>query len=411
MKVPEPNAPHYMASTLAAPARSKSAKESASSALSASGDPVARPGSLVPAEGLDPSPSASGAPSSGGRTGLERMPSAGDEKAVGVTVERTGSAVPANLTSGTDTKAQRVPVTGPRVNGTGSEGAGAAGGPLIFVRTAGERPAAWNPTARFIGAQSVHSILETRAPTSTTADVAPVMALPETPIPGMAIPAIVTQGDPDTHYADSAHMTADVSPKPQRALPDLESAGRAADGFALFLLDERASTSRRAPGLEPALRPSPTVTALPQPASPRRESLPAALSAAAPLPAIALTDDAHEPAGSLAVLPEDVAYGAITAMSVSAHPLADWMTDLDDALRGRWIYPPDLRALGVEGTVEVSFNVLPNGRITDVGVTRADADPALVFAALASLPPSVTAPPPGWGRLGIRYTYRYRAGG
>ncbi len=272
----------------------------------------------------------------------------------------------------------------------------AAGGPLRFVRTGGTTAATTSRGARYIGTSAETAAIEMRAPTSTAPDHVYQVAT--------ATPTLQAPSPTDPPPAPSPH----AAPPAPAALPPLAWTGRAPDGFALVLDEEALAPSKRA-------KPTPDDT--PAPAQTVAKTSAVALSPDAfwtPQP-LALTpenptNDAHDPAGDLAVLPEDVAVGAITALTVSAHPLAAWMDGLDQQLRDRWTYPPEQRALGVEGTVELRFDVLPNGRTANVAVTRSDAAPELVFAALASVPTAVEPPPPGWGRLAISYTYRYRGG-
>ncbi len=183
-------------------------------------------------------------------------------------------------------------------------------------------------------------------------------------------------------------------------LPDLQSDGPAPDGFVLSLLEESeedapkrtrgiVNDARQTEKVEPSQSPT---TAVDRSASEEAAFL-----------------DAFDPTGALTVLPDEVERGVVTAISVSAHPLASWMGGIDDALRERWQYPAELRALGVDGTVELKFTVLPSGRVVDVRVVAATGPAELTFAAMGSVPTSVPPPPAGWGRLDIHYTFRYRA--
>lgn len=243
---------------------------------------------------------------------------------------------------------------------------------LTFVRTDGDAAAAWDPTAHLIGTSSLHAAVMSRSLTNVTPIKTPA-----------ARPAV--QGAPD--QAPSAQSGAEVA-----HLAPLRSDGPAPDGFVLALLDD----TPRAP---------------PRTASARAE--PAEAEAAATDPEAVEPDelpltDVPDPMATVSVVPEDIPEGAVTRLSVSGHPLAAWMNGVDEALRRGWDYPLEARALGVHGTVEVRFIVLPSGRVTDVTVTMADAPPELVNAATGSIPARVK--PPG-EELEIRYTFRYRLAG
>ena len=244
--------------------------------------------------------------------------------------------------------------------------------PLTFIRTAGDASGAWDPMARFIGTAQLVAPFTSRAPTSVT----PLDShLPRAPSPS---------------DASASSACAGVAP-----LAPLRSDGPAFDGFVLTLFDdepEKPSSYRPAtPGERKA-----TADASPrEPVEPSKEPDEPMLTP-------------PDPDATVSVLPDTVLEGAVTAFSVSGHPLAAWMNGIDEALRRGWDYPLEARALGVDGTVDVQFTVLASGRVTDVVVTRADAPPELVNAATGSVPARVKPPPLGWGDVQIRYTYRYR---
>lgn len=239
---------------------------------------------------------------------------------------------------------------------------------LTFVRTDGDAPAEWDPTARLIGTSSLHATVMSRSLTNVT----PVKTVPPAPA-----------GSPGE--APSAQSAAGVA-----RLAPLRSDGPAPDGFVLAILDDTARAPSRA-------------------ASARAE--PAAAEASATDPQAVDPDEppiTEDPPATVSVAPEYVPEGAVTRLSVSGHPLATWMNGVDEAVRRGWTYPLEARALGIHGTVEVRFTVLQSGRVTDIKVMTADAPPDLVNAATGSVPSRMKPPPPGSGEVEIRYTYRYR---
>jgi TonB family protein len=239
---------------------------------------------------------------------------------------------------------------------------------LTFVRTDGDAAAVWDPNARLIGTSSLHAAVMSRSLT----DVTPVKTVS---------PAPALQGSPD--QAHDGHSGADAA-----RLAPLRSDGPAPDGFVLTLLDAPRALPRIAAARTDPADAEEAVTE-PDPVEPDE------------LPLI----DPLDPEATVSVAPEDIPQGAVTRLSVSGHPLATWMNGVDETLRRGWDYPLEARALGIHGTVEVRFTVLPSGRVTDVTVTMADAPPELVNAATGSIPARVK--PPG-EELEIRYTFRYR---
>ena len=252
--------------------------------------------------------------------------------------------------------------SGPKIAGAPA----ARGTPtLYFVRGDGVLiTGSWDPTAAFIGTQTIAVPVATRAPTAIAAAAAP----PPAPHP--------------------------APPATRLRLPDLNPGPPADDGFRLTLWDEGADAppapTRQKPPAVPTGRRAPAATLV-------------TVATPPPLP------PPEAPVASLAVLPDDIPEGVTTAISVSAHPLAPWMTTVDDALRARWHYPAELRAMGLEGTVEIAFFVLPSGKVVQTTVLSSRGHADLVFASLASVPVTVEPPPAGWGRVEVRYTFRYRA--
>lgn len=239
---------------------------------------------------------------------------------------------------------------------------------LTFVRTDGDAAAAWDPNARLIGTSSLHAAVMSRSLTNVT----PVKTVSPPPAP---------QGSPD--HAHNAQSGADAA-----RLAPLRSDGPAPDGFVLSLLGAPRALPRTA-----AARTDPAAAeAATDPEEVKPDELPLL--------------DAPDP--TVPVAPEDIPQGAVTALSVSGHPLAAWMNGVDEALRRGWDYPLEARALGIHGTVEVRFTVLQSGRVTDIMVMTTGAPPELVNAATGSVPLRMKPPPPGSGEVEIRYTYRYR---
>ncbi|MDP2308193.1 MAG: TonB family protein [Pseudomonadota bacterium] len=112
----------------------------------------------------------------------------------------------------------------------------------------------------------------------------------------------------------------------------------------------------------------------------------------------------------LAILDERAALSDQTRFGARSHPLAPWLNGVDDTLRQRWIYPPALQALGVEGTVIVRFHVSTSGVVSNPYVHSSAGHPELDLAALAALPARVAAMPSGSGRgQWLEWTFRYRA--
>ncbi|MES2640558.1 MAG: TonB family protein [Myxococcota bacterium] len=105
-----------------------------------------------------------------------------------------------------------------------------------------------------------------------------------------------------------------------------------------------------------------------------------------------------------AVLSDQARYGA------RAHVLGAWLSGVDDGLRERWVYPPALRALGVEGTVVLWFYVSRTGAVSSLQIHAGSGNTELDLAALAAVPAKVTAMPAGSGSgQWLEKVFRYRA--
>ena len=124
-------------------------------------------------------------------------------------------------------------------------------------------------------------------------------------------------------------------------------------------------------------------------------------------------EDAPDPAAvtGLAVLPESFELSAVAAVSVRSHPLGRWAAAADDRIRAGWVWPEELRALGVGGTVVVRYRVTATGVVEDLAVVVSSGHPPLDLAALAAIPSTLPPPPDGYADVPLRYTFRYRAKG
>ena len=115
---------------------------------------------------------------------------------------------------------------------------------------------------------------------------------------------------------------------------------------------------------------------------------------------------------SLEVADARLPEGERTRISTRRDPLGVWAAGLDQQLRERLVYPPELRALGVGGAVKVGFRVLPDGRVVDIEIVSSDV-PELVVPAVAAVPERTDPLPPERERQyrrGIRVTYTFRFG-
>lgn len=110
---------------------------------------------------------------------------------------------------------------------------------------------------------------------------------------------------------------------------------------------------------------------------------------------------------SQSVLDESVEAGDEAHASSRAHPLGVWMDGVDGQLRAAWIYPDDLRALGVDGVVTLRFLVKPNGKVDRIELLSGSGNGKLDRAALQSVPARVPPIPFGFGQQWVQYSFRY----
>jgi TonB family protein len=111
----------------------------------------------------------------------------------------------------------------------------------------------------------------------------------------------------------------------------------------------------------------------------------------------------------LAVLDERADTGDRASYSARAHPLGLWLRGVEDQLANRWVYPPALRALGVQGTVVVRFRVGRDGSVSNVVVAVSSNIPDLDLAAVQAVPAALPPLPASGGRsVRLQYVFRYR---
>ncbi len=88
---------------------------------------------------------------------------------------------------------------------------------------------------------------------------------------------------------------------------------------------------------------------------------------------------------------------------------ADWRQLLRDKIERAKRYPPEARRSGIEGTAEVQFRVVADGRVEDVTVVKSSGFPILDQASVDTIKRAAPLPViPGTIRVGISYRLRDR---
>lgn len=93
----------------------------------------------------------------------------------------------------------------------------------------------------------------------------------------------------------------------------------------------------------------------------------------------------------------------------AGHGGADWRQLLRDRIERAKRYPPEARRSGIEGTAEVQFRVVADGRVEDVTIVKSSGFSILDHASVETIKRATPLPvAPGTIRVGISYRLRDR---
>jgi TonB family protein len=109
-----------------------------------------------------------------------------------------------------------------------------------------------------------------------------------------------------------------------------------------------------------------------------------------------------------AVMPEIVALGKTSQVPTRETSLGRYLVGVDQDVRMSWVMPLEMRALGVQGTSEVTFIVDSKGRVQEKHLTRRSGRTELDALALAAVPKRLDRMPDDLRLefLTVRYTFR-----
>ena len=110
----------------------------------------------------------------------------------------------------------------------------------------------------------------------------------------------------------------------------------------------------------------------------------------------------------LTVAPDHIAIGPSTQVNARRTPLGEYVAQIEDEIRDTWVLPLELRAMGVQGNVEVIFTVNRRGRVIQKTISRHSGNTALDSAALDAVPPRLQRIPRALGQRQISFSYLFR---
>ena len=107
-------------------------------------------------------------------------------------------------------------------------------------------------------------------------------------------------------------------------------------------------------------------------------------------------------------MPEIVALGKASQVPTRETSLGRYLVGVDQHVRMSWVLPLELRALGVQGTTEVTFIVDPKGRVQEKHLSRRSGRTELDALALAAVPKRLDRMPADLNldSLTVRFTFR-----
>jgi len=107
-------------------------------------------------------------------------------------------------------------------------------------------------------------------------------------------------------------------------------------------------------------------------------------------------------------MPEIVALGKANQVPTRDTSLGRYLVGVDQEVRMSWILPLEMRALGIQGTSEVTFIVDSKGRVQDKHLSRRSGRTELDALALAAVPGRLDRMPHDLDldSLTVRYTFR-----
>jgi TonB family protein len=111
----------------------------------------------------------------------------------------------------------------------------------------------------------------------------------------------------------------------------------------------------------------------------------------------------------LTVADERVRVGAETRLNANATALGKYLAKVDQQIRSAWILPLDLRAMGIQGTVEIAFTVNRWGRVSDPRIVRKSGNTALDQVALRAIPSRFPRIPRRLSKKSIQIAYQFRS--
>ena len=110
----------------------------------------------------------------------------------------------------------------------------------------------------------------------------------------------------------------------------------------------------------------------------------------------------------LTVARDEIPFGSETRLNAVGTPLGRYIAKIDQKIRRTWVLPVEMRAMGVQGNVEVSFSVDRRGRVTKRRITRKSGNPDLDQVALNAIPDRFPRIPRNVGLREVNLSYLFR---
>ena len=107
-------------------------------------------------------------------------------------------------------------------------------------------------------------------------------------------------------------------------------------------------------------------------------------------------------------MPEIVALGKSSQVPTRETSLGRYLVGVDQDVRMAWVLPLEVRALGIQGTSEVTFIVDSKGRVEEKYLSRRSGRTELDALAMAAVPKRLDRMPEDLilDSLTVRYTFR-----
>jgi TonB family protein len=145
---------------------------------------------------------------------------------------------------------------------------------------------------------------------------------------------------------------------------------------------------------------------IPEPAAEKGDDVPVLLTK----PQSELESGSTAAYGALEIVDDDILLGDASAIATRKTELGVWAVGFDAQVRKAWVYPPELRALGINGVVTLEFTVLPSGRVIDIHAQSSSMEELIIPSAAAIPEQAEPLPKDKAFRKGIHFSYTFRYG-